>query len=320
MSLTDRLRPIDAFQQRHPPLAFIVAVYKKFSDDGGGRLAALLAYYAFFSIFPLLLVLVTVLGFVLQGDPSAQRHVLNSALADFPVIGTQIAKSPGSLKGSGVALAVGLVGAILAGLGITQAAQEAFNRMWQVPMRERPDFLKSRLRGLLLLVLFGLLTLLSTAVSGAIAAGASGLILSIVGILVGVAVNLGLFLLAFRLLTSRELTTREVFPGALVAAALFALLQIFGGYLVNSQLRHASETYGTFAAVIGALSFLYFASRIVLLSMEVNVVRAEALWPRSLFAPPLTAADKRTLSGLAEVEERAEGQEISVSFERQDVD
>lgn len=320
MGLTDRLRPIDGFQQRHSRLAFAVAVYKKFSDDGGGRLAALLAYYAFFSVFPLLLVLVTVLGFVLHGDPAAQRHVLNSALVDFPVIGTQIAGNANSLHGSALALVIGLVGATLAGLGITQATQEAFNRMWQVPMRERPDFLRSRLRGLLMLLLLGGLSLLSAALSAAIAAGASGLALSIIGVLLGILVNIALFLLAFRLLTSRELSTRDVLPGAAVAAVAFGLLQIFGSYLIKSKLRHAGETYGTFAFVIGTLSFLYLSSRIVLLAMEMNVVRVQRLWPRSLFAPPLTPADRRTLSGLAEVEERAEGQEISVSFERRDVD
>lgn len=316
MGLSDRLKPIDSYQQEHSRLAFAVAVYKKFSEDGGGRLAALLAYYAFFSVFPLLLLLVTVLGYVLKGDPGAQHDVLNSALVDFPVVGPQLARNPASLHGNGVALAIGLVGAVLGGLGVTQAAQEAFNRMWHVPVRERPDFLKSRLRGLALLLFLGLLSVVSTVLSGAAAAGASGWVGAIVGIVLGLALNFALFAIAFKVLTSRQLAFAEIAPGAALAAVAFAILQAAGGYLVESKVKNAPEIDGTFGIVLGTLSFLYLASRAMLLAAEVNVVRAERLWPRSLFAPPLTAADRKALSGLAEVEERAEGQEINVSFTR----
>ncbi len=314
MGLTDRLKPIDSYQQAHPRLAFIVAVIKKFSDDGGGRLSALLAYYAFFSIFPLLLVAVTLLGYALKGDPTAQHNVLNSTLVDFPVVGPQIERNVTSLHGSAAALVIGLVGALLSGLGVTQAAQEAFNRMWHIPVRERPDFLKSRLRGLLLLVLLGVLSIASTLISGVAASGTSGTAGVVVGIVLGLALNFALFAIAFKVLTSRELTLAQIAPGAAIAAAAFAVLQAASGYLVESKLKHASETYGTFGIVLGTLSFLYLASRMMLLAAEVNVVRADRLWPRSLFAPPLTAADRKSLSGLAEIEERAEGQEINVRF------
>src|SRR6478672_8994353 len=126
MSLTDRLRDLDRFQQRHTPLAFVAATIKKFSDDQAGQLAALMSYYAFVSIFPLLLVLVTVLGFILQGNPSEQQKILNGTLGQFPILSDQLELH--SLKGSTFALVVGIVGALLAGLGITNAAQNAFNR------------------------------------------------------------------------------------------------------------------------------------------------------------------------------------------------
>ena len=138
-----------------------IAVFKKFGDDQGGNLAALVAYFAFFSLFPLLLVFTTILGFVLHSNPSAQAAVEKSVLHQFPIIGDQIKLH--SLKGSVVALVIGLVTSLLAGLGVTDAAQNAMDRVWAVPFKERPNFLQSRIRGLGLLAFLGLLFIISTA-------------------------------------------------------------------------------------------------------------------------------------------------------------
>ena len=126
------LGKIDIFQQQHEPLAFLVGVGRKFGDDRAGQRAALIAYYGFFSLFPLLLVLVTVLGFAIQGDPQLQRRLLGSALAQFPIIGAQIERNVRSLTGSGLVLAGGLVGAIWSGLGVTGAIQDAMDEIWNV--------------------------------------------------------------------------------------------------------------------------------------------------------------------------------------------
>src|ERR1700730_792491 len=138
MKIHERLKALDEFQQRHRRLAFCVAVAKRFSDDEGGQLAALVAYYAFVSLFPLLLVFVTVLGFVLEGDPQLKQSILNSTQEQFPIVGDQLRLH--SLPASGVALAIGLIGSLLGGLAVTNATQSAFNRIWQVPVRRRPGF------------------------------------------------------------------------------------------------------------------------------------------------------------------------------------
>src|SRR6185437_13499876 len=135
-----------------------------FSDDQAGQLAALIAYYGFVSLFPLLLVLVTVLGFVLQDDPGLQQEILDGTLGQFPILSDQLKLH--SLSGSGVALAIGIVGALLAGLGITSATQNAFNRIWHVPFKDRPNFLIARLRGLRMLAILGTLSIVSTTVAG----------------------------------------------------------------------------------------------------------------------------------------------------------
>src|SRR6476646_3584914 len=138
MNITERLHELDRRQQSSRRVGFMAAVVKKFSEDQAGQLAALIAYYGFVSLFPLLLVLVTVLGFVLQDDPDLQQKILDGALGQFPILSDQLKLH--SLSGSGVALAIGIIGALLAGLGITSATQNAFNRIWDVPFKRRPNF------------------------------------------------------------------------------------------------------------------------------------------------------------------------------------
>lgn len=313
MSLGERLAAVDRFQQRRRRLSFVAAVLKKFSDDQAGRLAALIAYYGFLSLFPLLLVLVTVLGFVLQGNATAQQDVLHSALSQFPVIGDQIQRNIHSLHGSGVALAIGLVGAVLAGLGITSVTQDAFSTVWNVPHRHRPDFLKSRLRGLLMLVVLGLLAILSTVASSFVAGG--GTFEAVAGAIVALAVNLLLFFAAFRLMTVREVPTRQLLTGVVMGAVLWQIVQHVGSLYVEHIVKRSSQTSGVFAFVLGLLAWLYLGGQITLLSAEVNVVRARRLWPRSLFSDQLLDADRRALAAQAEEEERVPAENVEVDFE-----
>src|SRR5882762_8507669 len=152
MNALDRsLHRLDAFQQRHTPTAFTFSVIKKTGDDRGSSLAALMAYYGLLAVFPLLLVFVTALGFVLAGDPHLQRRLLDSALTDFPIIGTQLRRNIHALSGNGAGLAVGLVVLLWGSLGVAQSAQHAMAEVWNLPGRTRPGFLPRIGRSLLLL-------------------------------------------------------------------------------------------------------------------------------------------------------------------------
>ena len=315
MSLSERLHALDRRQERTPGLRFLAAVFKKFSDDGASQLAALIAYYGFFALFPLLLVFVTVLGFVLQGNPSAQESVLHSTLSEFPVIGTQLQNNVHSLKGSGLALAIGIIGSLLAGLGITGATQSAFNQVWYIPHKRRPNFLTWRLRGLGLLAVLGLLSILSTVVTGYASSGSTGLVGVIGGVLVALIFNLLLFFAAFRLLTSEEIETVDLITGVLVATVLWQILQYVGGIYVEHVIKHAKETSGLFAFVLGLLAWLYLGAQVLLVAAEINVVRAKKLWPRSFLSDPLLDADRRALTSAAEVQERIDEQNVEVSFD-----
>ncbi|MGZ4186975.1 MAG: YihY/virulence factor BrkB family protein [Solirubrobacteraceae bacterium] len=311
----DPLRPVHAFdraQRRRPWLAIPVAVFKKFGDDQGGGLAALVAYYSFFSLFPLLLVFVTVLGFVLQGNPDLQKSVENSVLGQFPVIGKQIRVH--ALEGSATALVIGLVGALWGGLGVTQAAQRAFDHVWAVPHKQRPDFLHSRLRGIALLIVMGTLFIVATAASGLVTGGLHGPLLKVAGIATALLLNLALFFFAFRLMTSDEVATKCLLIGVAVAAAVWELLQIVGGYYIDHIYKHSSSTYAQFTLVIALLIWLHLGAQMTLYAAEINVVVARKLWPRSLFGDPDQPADQKTLAALAKVEERSPVEQVDVQF------
>jgi membrane protein len=312
MTITDRLHALDRRQQESPRLSFVAAVIKKFGDDQGGQLAALITYYAFVSLFPLLLVFVTVLGFILQGDPTEQQKILKGTLGQFPLISDYLKLH--AIEGSSVALAVGVVGSLLAGMGFTGATQMAFNRIWSVPFKHRPDFLRSRLRGLGLLAVLGTISIISTVAAGFVGTSDHSAPAVIGGVLVALVANLALFMAAFKLLTAVDLHWRELLPGVITASILWELLHILGGYYVDHALKRTSPLYGFFAVVLGLLAWLYLGAQLTMISAEINVVKARRLWPRSFFSNPLLEADRRALTHSAETEERIHEENVDVSF------
>ena len=311
-----RYSAFDRFQQRHRWLGFPLAVLQKYADDQGGYLAATITYYGFFAIFPLLLVLTTVLGFVLQGHPHLERRIVDSALGQFPVIGPQLSR--GSLHGSALALGLGLAAALWAGMGVFLAAQNAMNHLWGVPFKRRPDPIQARGRALLLLLLLGGGALATTILGGLATVGANlGMSWKIGSIVVSTALDIGLFWVGFRVVTAREVSWRQLRGGAIAAGVLYALLQTLGGYYVGHTLKHASNVYGTFGLVIGLLSWIYLASHITLLAAEANVVASRNLWPRSfsfMIEQPVTQADKRALTQRGKVEERRQDETVQIDF------
>jgi membrane protein len=316
MSLGERLRALDRRQQQRRRVSFVAAVIKKFGEDQAGQLAALIAYYAFVSLFPLLLVLVTVLGFVLQGDPGEQRRILDSALGQFPIISDQLKLH--SLTGSSAGVAIGVLGSLLAGMGITGATQNAFNRIWHVPFKQRPNWLHARLRGLGMLAILGTMSIVSTTAAGFVGASSHSAPKVIAGVLVAFVLNLALFMTAFKLLTAIEVSWRELAPGVVVAAVFWQALQYLGGVYVSHELKHTGPLYGVFALVLGLLAWLYLGAQLTLLAAEVNVVKVRRLWPRSFFSDPLLEADRRAMTFSAEIEERVEEENVEVSFDPSD--
>lgn len=281
MDIPPPIKRLDAFQQRQPWLAVPIAVVKKYSDDQAANQAALVAYFAFLSLFPLLLVFVTILGFVLAGDPSTLASVKKSVLGQFPVIGQSISHS--QLKGSTAGLVIGVVVSLYGGLGVTNAAANALDVVWNVPRKHRAGFVASKIRGLMLLGLLGLLFVIGTGASGLLSGGVSGPALGVLGIVVSYAVDFVLFLLAFKLLSSANPSWKQLRPGAAFAGLCWLLLQLLGGAYIN-HISHSGGAYGTFAVVIGILAWLHLGAQLTLYGAELNVVLARREWPRKLFS------------------------------------
>jgi membrane protein len=310
------LSAADRAQQGRPWLAVPVATYKKFSDDEAGNLAALIAYYAFASIFPLLLVFVTILNIVLKNNASLREHLINTAVAQYPGIGPTVVHP---LSETGAALAIGLVLTFYGARGVANAMQNAANSAWEIPKARRPGFPWATLRSFGLVGVIGP-GLLVTITLSSIAGGTGhlgGLYAKIAAAVVSLVLNVGLFWLGFRLATAREVPWRDLRLSAILAAVGWQVLQLVGGYFIGHQLANNSA-YGIFGVVLGLLAWFYLQAELTLYVVELNVVRVHRLWPRSLAPPPLTDADKRAYAMYAQVEQRREDIDVAVEVKPPD--
>jgi YihY family inner membrane protein len=292
------LNKVDRVQKATKPTSVTVATFKKFKEDHSTNMAAMIAFWAFFSIFPLLLVLVTVLGWVLPA--SDKNAVLGHIASLFPLL----PKTIKGLSGSSWALIVGLVSALWSGISVVRTLQTAFNSVWEIPEHERPGFLEQIKRSLLVLVTIGVGLVLTTMISSLVTSTSSGVNLGevarIAGYVISIVLDVGLFVAAFRMLTDREITVRDVLPGALLSGIVFFVLQEISAIIISRHLKSAQSTYGSFATVITILWWFYLQSIVTLLGAQLNVVLKERLHPRSLTDPPQTEADERALQAYAE--------------------
>ena len=312
--LAGRLAAVDRYQQRHAWMGFPLAVFKKFGEDNGGSLAGLIAYYGFLSLFPLLLVFVTILGFALQGHPGLQQRVLHSTLAEFPVIGSQLQHNVHSLRGRGAGLVVGLITATWGGLGVGNMCQQAMNQAWDVPLHRRPNKVKTVVRSAALICLIGLGFAVTSALSGVATSSPHSWVIVAAPLVGSALVNVGVFALAFKLSLATPVRFRDVLPGAVIAGVIWEVFQVGGAYYISHQLRGSTELYGLFAVVLGLLSWLYLQAQVTMLCAEVNVVRTTGLWPRTWFGDQLGDADRRALRLLASVQQRRADEVIAVDF------
>jgi uncharacterized BrkB/YihY/UPF0761 family membrane protein len=319
--LVDR---IDGYQRRHRWLGMPIGVIYKFFDDQGGYLAAVLTYYSFVAIFPILLIASSVLGFVLQGHPALQQEILTSALAQFPIVGDQLGR-PEGIQGSTSAVVVGTLAALYGVVGLGQAAQNAVNVTWAIPRNSRLNPVLSRLRSLLWLVLAGLalvlIAVLTSLGSHLEVFGAElGAGVDWLAVAASVVLNTGVLATMIRLSTPQKERLREVIPGAAAIAVLWQLLQVLGGVYVEHVIQKAGQMNAVFAVVLGLIALLYIASVIAMLGLEINVVLAKRLYPRALLTPftdsvQLTEADEKVYREYAQAQRHKGFERVRVSFE-----
>jgi membrane protein len=304
-------RKVARLQRRKPFLAIAFATYKKFYDDQAGYLAALIAYYGFASLLPLLLLLISLLELVAGSDRVLRDQLLHSALSQYPGVAGEL--KSGGKGATGFALAAGLVFTIYGAHRFATSVQNAMNTVWGVPRYRRPKLPMSLLRSFGLIAVMGPGLLATVTLSG-IANGIGelgGIGSRVLAICVSLLLNIGLFWLGFRIATDEEIRTRDLRLSAILAAISWEILQLSGGYFLSHQLK-SNSVYGAFGIVLGLLTWLYLQAQLTLYLVELNVVRVRQLWPRMLTPPPSGYADLRTYDLAAQASLRQPDIEIEV--------
>ena len=318
------IQRVDRVQQRHTPLAFMFGVVKKYGDDNGGVLVANLCYSAFISLFPLLLILATILGLVAASNPAFREHALNAVAAQFPVIGQQLTSNVGALRRSSIiGLIVGLLFLTWGAMGLAQAGQFTMMQVWNLPGPARPGYVPRLGRAVTFLSLLGVGVVVTTLLASLNTYGSTvlggfggfgGFLLVVLAELAAATVNAGMYLAAFRVLTPKGVPTRVLLPGAVVGGIGWTVLQVLGTYLVHHFMNSASA-YHIFGAVLGLLAWINLAVQLTVYAAEINVVLTRRMWPRSIVQPPLTEADRASMALQALQNQRREEQHIEVSFD-----
>jgi YihY family inner membrane protein len=309
------VRRVDAVQQRHKATAFIVALIKKYGDDNGGVLAANLAHSAFVSLFPLLLVLVTLLGLVASNNPGVRHQVVQAIAHQFPIIGNQLTGNVQQLRRSSIiGLFVGLAVLIWGATGLAQAGLFTMQQIWNLPGPARPGYFPRLGRALVFLAVLGAGVAVTTLLTSLGLYGHGPGVLASAGDILVPATNVGMFFLTFRVLTPKGVPTSLLVPGAVAGGLAWTVAQALGTYVVG-HFRHVDAVYGAFATVLVLMAWISLSVEITVYAAELNVVLARRLWPRSIVQPPLTEADRAVLAAQALQNQRRDDQRVHVSYD-----
>jgi membrane protein len=278
------MQSVDDFQRSHTVLAFPVAVIKRYGDDKAGKQAALVTYYAFLSVFPLLMIFITVLGILSSSNPSLAAHISRNVFQLFPALGSELQSDIHTLKSSGTALLLQSLVVLYGARGLASILQETFNDLWHIAKEHRPGFLGDNLRSFAMMIAVGLGMILGTAISVGLG---SILHIGIIGTIfiniINLAVTFGLLLVVFRLGTSSQISWKRLILGAIIATIGMVIVQRLGGYIMQHELPKLRGSYGSFALALGLLFWIYLQAQVLLYALVITIVRTEHDWPKKLF-------------------------------------
>lgn len=278
------LKSVDAYQRSYTILAFPVAVVKRYGDDQTGKQAALVTYYAFLSVFPLLMIFITALGYLADNNPTLEASITRNVFQLFPALGSELKSDIHSLKASGLALMLQCLVVLYGARGLASILQETFNNLWHVAKEHRPGFLGDNLRSIGMMASVGLGMILGTAISVGLG---SILHIGIIGTifinLLNLLVTFGLLLAVFRLGTSSRISLKRLVLGAIIATIGMVIVQRLGGYIMQHQLPKLQGSYGSFALALGMLFWIYLQAQVLLYALVTTIVRVERDWPKKLF-------------------------------------
>lgn len=283
MPSIDRIvKALDEFQQKRRFTAFPVAVIKKYGDDQSGYQAALLTYYGFLALFPLLMILTTFVEHAIGNNPALKETVIDGVTDYFPMLGNQLSSHVEGLSRSGPALIVGLLFALYGARGVADAFRLAMQKIWKVPKDERDGFPKAQLKSLALIFIGGAGLLLAQIIAGLTAAAGPGIGFHLLSIGANLFILFWLFTFLINFSLPRHVTLKEARIGAAVAAIGLVILQAIGGYLLAHELRNLDALYSYFAISLGLLFWIYLQAQLLCYAATIAVVSSQKLWPRSL--------------------------------------
>jgi membrane protein len=278
------LGAVDRAQQSHPVIAFPVAVVKRYGDEKIGKQAALVTYYAFLSLFPLIMIFITLLSVVAANNPTLESKITQTVFQLFPALGNDLKSQVHTLKTSGLALVLQSLVVIYGARGLATILQETFNNIWSVAKEHRPGFWGDHLRSFAMMASVGFGIIVGTTISYILG---SVLHLGITGTILVNIINLfitfGLFLAVFRLGTSGSINTRRLIIGAIIATIGTIIIQRLGGAIMKHELPRLQGSYGSFALALGMLFWIYLQAQVILYALVITVVRTERDYPKKLF-------------------------------------
>ena len=275
-------------RRRSVPVDVVVETLDGFRRHLTGRNAAVLAYYGFLTLFPLLMAATTILGFVLDGDPDLQADIVDSALSQIPVLGADL--EPGStIEGNWWALVVGLGVALWGSLKAFVALQSALDDVWEVGIDDRASGAIQRLKALVGVAVIGFGQVGAVVLAAIVSEAGLPRVGQVLVTLGGLALNIVVVATMYRYLTSRAVTWDLIWPGAVFTAVLYTVLQFVGTRVVTSTLDDAENVYGTFAATLALLSWLSLHALISLGGAELNAALVRRREQPAATADPLAA-------------------------------
>lgn len=285
MKFIDNLKSrFDAVQQKHAVLGFPVAVVKRYEDDQVGKQAALVTYYAFLALFPLILVFITVLSIIVSGNPELQTKISGRVFEYFPALGSQLQNQVQTLETNGFVLALQILALLYGARGLAAILQETFNNVWHVEKEHRPGFVGDNLRSFAMMSAVGAGIIIGTVVSYSLGSILDiGFVGSALLTILNLVITYGLFLAVFRLGTASRIRLRSLVLGAIIAGTGVLIVQHFGGYIMSYQLPKLSGTYGSFALALGMIFWIYLQAQVILYALTITAVRSQRDWPKKLF-------------------------------------
>lgn len=306
----------DEFQRRHPIFSFPFAVIKKYSDDEAGKQAALLAYYGFLSLFPLLMVLMTLLKYIAKDNPAFRDQIVAGATEYFAFFGDNLQDNIHSMNGTGIAFVVGILLTLFGARGVADIFRGMLNHVWQVPYMKRAGFPLGVFRSFVIMFVGGFGLLAAPLISGYAVGVGHGILFRLAAILITLGILFGVFLFVFKMALVEYRSFKELWLGAAIAAVGLTFLQSIGGYLLTNHLKNLNDLYGAFAVVLGLLYWLYLQTQVLLYAIEIDSVRVLGLWPRALDQKELTDADRQAFRLYAHRNRFHEEEEIDVKTKR----